>query len=144
MLLGRRGRGRGLGGGRGAHIAGAFPGAHDLLEERLALLDVLAQVEADVTEGDLLGDSKPLEDLKLDWTLGEVVVLVNGDADGGDELAEVVVDAVVGDGALCGAAAVLGVDGVGEMPFYVGAAGDEGDVVEVMDLSAKATSDELM
>lgn len=33
-----------------------------------------------------------------------------------------------------GAAALLGVDGVGEMPFYEGVARDEGDIVEVEDL----------
>jgi hypothetical protein len=87
-----------------------------------------------VAEGDLLGEGKLLEDLELDETLGKVVVLVEGDADGGDKLGETVVDAVVGNGALRGAAAVLGVDGVGEVPFDVGAARDEGDVVEVVDV----------
>jgi hypothetical protein len=41
---------------------------------------------------------------------------------------------VLADGALGRAAAVLGGGGGGEVPFYEGGAGDEGDVVEVDDL----------
>lgn len=51
-----------------------------------------------------------------------------------DDLGVVVVDAVVEDMAARGAATLLGVDGVGEMPFYEGVARDEGNIVEVEDL----------
>lgn len=53
-----------------------------------------------------------LDDLELDEAFGQGVILVDGDAHG-DELAVVVLDAVVRDGAFGGAAAVVRVDAMG-------------------------------
>lgn len=123
-------------------------GPSRLAQQRLALLDVLAQVDPHDAQGDLLrrrrggpssrsgvvfGSVEFLQDLELDGTLGQVGVLVDADAHG-DDARVVVFHAVVGDGRLGGAAAVLRVDGVGEVPFYEGDARDQGDVVEVVDL----------
>lgn len=107
--------------------------------EGLALLDVLAQVQSDDAEGDLLGEGKLLEDLELDGVLGQVVGAVDRDAHLGYVLAEAVVHAVVDDAAFGGAAAVVGVHGVREVPLDVGLARDQGHIVEIIDLIADVT-----
>lgn len=91
-----------------------------VLNQRLALLDILTQVELDNTESDLVSQVELLNDFELEGAFGEMILLVYADADVLDCLAEVVVDAVVDDGTFCCAAAVFGVDGVGEVPFDVG------------------------
>lgn len=106
-------------------------------KKRLALLNVLAQVESDNAEGDFLLVTKLLQNLKLNGTLGEVVVLVDGNADVRDGLAEGVVDHVVDDGLLVCATTMLGVDGVLNVPLDEGVARDERHIVEVMNLKSK-------
>jgi hypothetical protein len=74
-----------------------------------------------------------LHDLKIDVALGEVVGLVDGEADWNR------LDIVPGyfmffDGFALGAPAVFGGGRGGQMPFYKGGSCYEGDVVEVDDL----------
>lgn len=84
---------------------------------RLTLLDVLAQVERQLAQGDALvtrpdpGGGKLLQDFELDQAFRQVVCFVNGDAHGND-LSVVVLDAMVCDGAFAGAATVLAMDRV--------------------------------
>src|SRR5262249_45145573 len=114
-----------------------------ITQEGLAALDIFAQVETDVPEADTLVAAEAdtagarvelLQDLKLDGALGEHIVAVDADADV-DQLGVAVLDAVVGDGALIGAATVLAVDAVRETPFDERHARNERDVVEVVDLA---------
>lgn len=112
-----------------------------VLEERLALLYILAEVESDDPEGDLLLDGKLLQDLKLYGTFSEMVVPVDGYADVGDGLAVGVVDLVIGDGTLLCATTMLGVDGVSKVPLDEGVPGDQRDVVEVIYLDTGKTSE---
>lgn len=98
----------------------------------LALLDIFAQVKFDVPENHFLGADKLLHNLQFDGAFGEVVALVDRDSHRGDDFAEAVVDLVVRDRTLGGAAAVLRVHGMGEVPFDVGAAGHQRNVVEVV------------
>lgn len=128
--IGRRGRRR-----ANAHAATPLPArGRNIPRKGLALLHVLAQVQLDVAQCDLLRGAKFLHNLELKRTLGEIVALVNGYAHRRYNLAEIIVDPVVGNGAFGGAAAVLGVYGVGEVPFNEGVARDQRDVVEVVDL----------
>lgn len=92
-----------------------------LSSKAIAFLHVLAEVELDDAERDLFFPAAArelLQDLEFDGTLGQVVVLIDADPDMADDLGVVILDLVVGDRALRCAAAVLGVDGVCEVPFY--------------------------
>lgn len=93
-----------------------------ILNQRFALLDILTQVQLDDTQCDFVRHVELLNDLELEGTFCEVILLVDADADVLDSLAEVVVDAVVDNGAFSCAAAVFGVDRVGEVPFDVAGA----------------------
>lgn len=107
-----------------------------IAEDGLAFFDVLAEIDADDAECDLLfpdiggtvAGVEFLEDFKLDPTLGEVGKLINGYAEG-DDFAVDVLDPVVGNGTFRCPAAVLLVDAVWEMPFDERRARDKWDVV---------------
>lgn len=130
----RGGRGRAIVGRNGGSVSGASRPVPRVSYHSLALLDVLAQVEGQLAQGDaLLPGPDPrgrefLQDLELDDAFGQVVCLVDGDAHG-EDLGVVVLDAVVCDGALAGAAAVLAMDGVWQVPFDLGEALDQWHVV---------------
>ena len=107
---------------------------------RFASLDVLGQVELDMAQDDPLasgGGRVLLQHLELDLRLLHHAILVDGQADL-QVLLVVPADLVVLDGSLGRAAAVLGSDGRWKVPLDVGRARDEGDVVEIDDLSASA------
>lgn len=103
-----------------------------ILNQCFALLDILAQVQLDGAECDFIRQVEFLDDLKFNRAFSQVVLLVDTNANVMNRLAEVVVDAVVDDGAFGCAAAVFGMNRVGEMPFNVGRAGHERDVVQVI------------
>jgi len=103
-----------------------------ILNQSLALLDILAQVELDDAQRDLVSNVELLHDLKLDGTLGKVVLLVDTNAYVLYRLGETVVYSMVDDGAFGGAAAVFGVYGMHEMPFDVRGPRDQWDVIEVV------------
>lgn len=103
-------------------------------KKRIALLDILAEVDAQGSEGDLFisscdrtpgrpADAELLEDLELNPTLGQVVVPVDGYPQR-DQLGVVVLDAVVRDGTFLRPPSVLSMYTMGDMPFYEGHARD--------------------
>lgn len=86
-------------------------------QQSLTLLNILAQIDADDAESDLLLSCAPtaaccawiaelLSDFELDGALGEVPAAVDNDAEG-DYLGIAIFDTVVGDGTFLGPSPVL-------------------------------------
>jgi len=102
------------------------------LEERLALLDILAEIKSDDSKSNLLLDSKLLKDFKLYRTFCKIVVPIDGYTDVGDGLAVTVVDLVIGNGDLFCATTMLGVYGVSKVPLDERVSRHQRDVVQVI------------
>lgn len=85
--------------------------------ERLALGDVLAQVELDDAEREFVARRKLLDHLKLDRAVCQVVALIDANTNVLYVLAETIVDVMAHNGTFRRAAAVLGVNRVHQVPF---------------------------
>lgn len=99
-------------------------------------IHVFSEVQPHVPEHDPFAPSPRrvfLHDFEIDVGLLQHAVAINRQADR-EDFGVVPGDFVLADDFFRGAAAVFGRCRGGEVPFYVGGAGDEGNVVEVDDL----------
>lgn len=113
-----------------------IPPTHTLVLGVIISIHILGKVELNVAKDYALATPAGrvlLQHLELDGRLLQQTIPVHGQAQG-DSFLIVVADSMLSDLASRGAAAVVGGRGSGQVPFYVGGARYEGDVVEVDDL----------